>query len=202
MGARGDGRGNLQRANEVIQSWTSSCLSFSQVPNSQHVTAPCMISGCASVSSNWTTGLCFLLSTIPGTAEESARGSRASSTGHPSTPWCKTSSMRSLTPLFPGPRVSPPTTAPSVSWSLKRTALTSTRSLKTWSPPGVHVAKPATNMPFCFSGWSECQQTLISSHHTGGLFPSIKYSDQARWFHEFIKSLCMKEVWSGAVVFT
>ncbi|XP_026213001.1 growth/differentiation factor 9 isoform X2 [Anabas testudineus] len=68
--------------------------------------------GCDSASSNWITGLFFHQSTTPGTAEGSARGPWASSTVHLFTPWCKTSSMRSLTPLCPGHRVSPPITVP------------------------------------------------------------------------------------------
>lgn len=112
LGERRDGREILQRANEVIKVWTSTCLSFFQALNSRQVTAPCMTSGCDSASSNWTTGLFFHQSTTPGTAEASARGPWASSMGHLSTPWCKTSSMRSLTPLCPGPRAFPPITAP------------------------------------------------------------------------------------------
>lgn len=112
QGKRGDGRGSLQRANEVIKAWISTCLSFFQAPSSRQVTVPCMTSGCASTSSNWITGLFFHQSTTPGTAEASARGPWASSTVHLSTPWCKTSSMRSSTPLCPGPRVFPPITAP------------------------------------------------------------------------------------------
>ncbi|AWP12215.1 Growth differentiation factor 9 isoform 2 [Scophthalmus maximus] len=68
--------------------------------------------GSNSANSNWITGLFILRSTTPDTAEAFARGSWASSMVHLSTPWCKTSSMRGLTPLCPGPRVFPPTTAP------------------------------------------------------------------------------------------
>lgn len=112
LGEKGDGRGNLQRANAVIKVWMSTCPSCFQALNSRQVTVLCMISGCGSASSNWITGLFFHQSTTPGTAEASARGPWASSMVHLSTPWCKTSSMRSLTPLCPGPRVFPPITAP------------------------------------------------------------------------------------------
>lgn len=149
-GARRDGRENLQRANEVIKAWICTCPSFFQALNSQQVIVPCMISGYGSASSNWIIGLFSHQNTTPGTAEASARGPWASSMVHLSILWCKTSYMRSLTPLCQGPRVFPPITAHSVSWSVKKMALMSTRSLKTWLRPGAHVAKPASNVFFSF----------------------------------------------------
>lgn len=154
LGWRGDGRGTLQRANKVIKVWISTCRSCFQALNSQQVTVPCMISECDLASSNWITGLFFHQSTTQGTAEARARGPWASSTVHPSTPWCRTSSTRSSTPLCPGPRASPRITAPWVSWSLKRMARMCTRSLKTWSPPGAHVARPAPNILNIHHRWT------------------------------------------------
>lgn len=143
-----DGRGTFQRANGVTKVWAPTCLSCFPAPNSLQTTVLYMISGCVSANSNWITGSFFHQSTTPGTAEAFVRGPWASSMAHQSTQWCRTSYMRSLTPLCPGPHVFLHTTARWASWSLKRTAPMSTRSLKTWLLPGARVAKPATNVSF------------------------------------------------------
>lgn len=164
LSQREDGGGNLRRAN-VVLSTSQSCF---PAPYSPPVTAPYMISGCDSANLNWITGLFFHRNSTPGTAEEVAQGPWASSMVHQSTPWSKTLSMRGLTPLCLGPRVSRLTTALWVSWSLKKMVPMSIKSLKTWLLRGAHVAKTETNMSFFWFlfyrlNWNTT--TDLNSHH-------------------------------------
>lgn len=164
LSQREDGGGNLRRANVVL----STCQSCFPAPYSPPVTAPYTISGCDSANLNWITGLFFLPSSTPGTAEEVAQGPWASSMAHQSTPWSKTLSMRGWTPLCLGLRVSRLTTALWVSWSLKKMVPMSIKSLKTWLLRGAHVAKTETNMSFFWFlfyrlNWNTT--TDLNSHH-------------------------------------